>query len=339
MSQTTPWWDKDAHRDRRPFLTARGAITRAVRRWFEDRGFTEVLTLTFPASPGNEAHLHAFSTEAIGPDGRRAVLHLHTSPEFAAKKLLAAGETKIFDLARVWRNRERGPLHHPEFTLLEWYRTDEPYETLMEDCARLLALAAQNLDAKVLTWRGAVADPFAEPERVSVAQAYARFAGIDLLATVGEGGATDRGALASAAQGAGIRIAADDTWADIFSRIMVEKVESNLGFGRPTILCEYPTAEAALAVPRPPTRGWPSGSSSMPAGWSWPTALASSPIRPNSAAASRPRWMRRPGSMGSAIPSTRTSWPRSPTCRPPVGRRWASIAWSCWRPAPSGSNR
>lgn len=250
MPHMTPWWDKDTHRDRRPFLTARGQVTRAVRRWFEDQGFTEVEAAALQVSPGNEAHLHAFSTEAIGPDGRRAVLHLHTSPEFAAKKLLAAGETKIFDLARVWRNRERGPLHHPEFTLLEWYRRDAPYETLMEDCAHLLALAADTLGAKVLTWRGAQADPFAEPEKVSVAEAYARFAGIDLLATVGEGGATDRGALASAAQGAGIRIAPDDTWADIFSRIMVEKVEPNLGFGRPTILCEYPTAVAALARPK-----------------------------------------------------------------------------------------
>jgi elongation factor P--(R)-beta-lysine ligase len=248
---TTPWWDKDAHRDRRPFLSARGQITRAVRRWFEDQGFTEVEAAALQVSPGNEAHLHAFSTEAIGPDGRRAAMHLHTSPEFAAKKLLAAGETKIFDLARVWRNRERGPLHHPEFTLLEWYRTDAPYETLMEDCARLPALAAETVGARVLTWRGAEADPFAEPERVSVAETYERFAGIDLLATVGEGGATDREALAAAAAGAGIRVAADDTWADIFSRVMVEKVEPKLGFGRPAILCEYPTAEAALARPKP----------------------------------------------------------------------------------------
>ncbi|MCG9915382.1 MAG: EF-P lysine aminoacylase GenX [Phenylobacterium sp.] len=251
MTQTTtPWWDKGAHQDRRPFLTARSAITKAVRRWFEDQGFTEVEAAALQVSPGNEAHLHAFSTEAIGPDGQRSAMHLHTSPEFAAKKLLAAGETKIFDLARVWRNRERGPLHHPEFTLLEWYRTHAAYETLMEDCARLLALAAQTLDTRTLTWRGAVADPFAEPERVSVAQAYARFAGIDLLATVGEDGTTDRAALAAVAAEAGIRVAADDTWADIFSRIMVEKVEPNLGFGRPTILCEYPTAEAALARPK-----------------------------------------------------------------------------------------
>lgn len=251
MTQTTtPWWDRGAHQDRRPFLTARGAITKAVRRWFEDQGFTEVEAAALQVSPGNEAHLHAFSTQAIGPDGQRRAMHLHTSPEFAAKKLLAAGETKIFDLARVWRNRERGPLHHPEFTLLEWYRTHAPYETLMQDCAHLLALAAETLGTRTLTWRGAVADPFAEPEKVSVAEAYDRFAGIDLLATVAEDGSTDREALAAAATDANIRVAVDDTWADIFSRIMVEKVEPNLGFGRPTILCEYPTAEAALARPK-----------------------------------------------------------------------------------------
>lgn len=247
----TPWWDREAHRDRRSFLTLRGAITRAVRRWFEDQGFTEVEAAALQVSPGNEAHLHAFSTQMIGPDGQAAPMHLHTSPEFAAKKLLAAGETKIFDLARVWRNRERGPLHHPEFTLLEWYRTDAPYETLMEDCAALLALAAETAGTKALTWKGGSADPFAELERVSVAEAYARFARIDLLATVSPDGETDGAGLAHQARVAGIRVADDDTWADVFSRIMVEKVEPQLGFGRPTILCEYPVAEAALARPKP----------------------------------------------------------------------------------------
>jgi len=247
----SPWWDKDAHRDRRPFLTLRGAIVRAVRRWFEDQGFTEVEAAALQVSPGNEAHLHAFSTAMVGPDGRTSPMHLHTSPEFACKKLLAAGETKIFDLARVWRNRERGPLHHPEFTLLEWYRAEAPYETLMEDCAALLGLAAEAAGTRSLTWRGASADPFAEPERLSVAEAYDRHAGIDLLASVAPGGAVDAEALAAQARAAGIRVAADDGWSDIFSRIMVEKVEPRLGFGRPTLLIEYPVAEAALARPKP----------------------------------------------------------------------------------------
>ncbi|WP_333587831.1 EF-P lysine aminoacylase EpmA [Phenylobacterium sp.] len=247
----TPWWDQGQHRDRRPFLTLRGAILRAVRRWFEDQGFTEVEAAALQVSPGNEAHLHAFSTALIGPDGSRAPMHLHTSPEFACKKLLAAGETKIFDLARVWRNRERGPLHHPEFTLLEWYRAGAPYETLMADCAALLALAAEAAGTRMLTWRGGACDPFAAPEKLSVAEAYARHAGVDLLATVGPGGAVDGAALAAQARAAGVRVAPDDDWSDVFSKIMVEKVEPQLGFGRPTLLMEYPTAEAALARPKP----------------------------------------------------------------------------------------
>ncbi len=199
-------------------------------------------------SPGNEAHLHAFATELYATDGTRSRLYLHTSPEFACKKLLAAGERKIFDFARVFRNRERGALHHPEFTLLEWYRVEEPYEALMEDCAALVAAAAHAVGTRRLSFRDRIATPFAEPERMTVAQAFARFADVDVLATVSPD-ATDRDALAAAAAKAGIRVAADDTWADVFSRVLVERIEPNLGVGRPTILYEYPIAEAALARP------------------------------------------------------------------------------------------
>ncbi|HEX5263974.1 MAG TPA: EF-P lysine aminoacylase EpmA [Phenylobacterium sp.] len=246
----SPWWTPDRHADRRPFLLARNRITSAIRAWFEARAFVEVETPALQVSPGNEAHLHAFATEAVGLDGGRWPLFLRTSPEFTAKKLLAAGEARTFELARVWRNRERGPLHHPEFTLLEWYRAGEPYETLMADCASLLALAAEAAGTQALTFRGASVDPLAEPERVTLAEAFDRFAGIDLLATVQPDGVTDRGGLAVAAVGKGIRTAADDTWADVFSRVLVEKIEPNLGRERPTILCEYPVSEAALARPK-----------------------------------------------------------------------------------------
>jgi len=247
----SPWWRPQVHADRRPFLVARNRIARAVRARFDAWGFTEVEAAALQVSPGNEAHLHAFATEAVGPDGARAPLYLHTSPEFACKKLLAAGERRIFDFARVWRNRERGPLHHPEFTLLEWYRAQEPYEALMADCAALLALAAETAGATALSWRGRSADPFAEPEKITVAEAFEAFAGVDLLATLGADGQADRDALAAAAAAAGIRVALDDTWSDVFSRVLVERVEPRLGLGRPAILCEYPTAEAALAQPLP----------------------------------------------------------------------------------------
>ena len=229
----------------------RNQINRAVRDWFDAADFVEVETAALQVSPGNEAHLHAFATEAVSTDGARAPLYLHTSPEFACKKLLAAGERKIFNLARVWRNRERGPLHHPEFTLLEWYRADAPYEALMDDCAALLALAAETAGARALSFRGLEADPFAAFERLTVAGAFDRHAGVDLLATVGTDGSADRDGLAAAARAAGIRVADDDGWADVFSKVMVERIEPRLGVGRPTILCEYPRPEAALARLKP----------------------------------------------------------------------------------------
>jgi len=209
-----------------------------------------VETAALQVSPGNEAHLHAFHTRLVGPDGADALLYLRTSPEFACKSLLAAGERRVFELGKVWRNRERGPLHHPEFTLLEWYRAEETYEALMIDCAVLLTLAAEAAGTRVLSWRGRTADPFLEPERLTLAEAFDRFAGIDLLATVCADGEVDREALAVGAIAAGVRVAGDDTWSDVYSKTLVQLVEPNLGMGRATILCEYPIAEAALARPK-----------------------------------------------------------------------------------------
>ncbi|MER9118672.1 EF-P lysine aminoacylase EpmA [Mesorhizobium sp. M0954] len=249
MTAASPWWTPHVHADRRPRLILRNAIATGMRDWFARRDFVEVDTSALQVSPGNEAHLSAFATEAIGPDGQRQPLYLHTSPEFACKKLLAAGEERIFSLGAVWRNRERGPLHHPEFTMLEWYRVGETYESLMRDCAELVALAAERAAAKRFSFRGREADPFAGPERLSVAEAFMRHAGIDLLATVAADGNTDRAGLHAALVQAGLRTAPDDNWADLFSRVMVEKIEPALGQGRATILFGYPISEAALARP------------------------------------------------------------------------------------------
>lgn len=248
-TRSSPWWDSGRHADRRPFLLARNRIKAEIRRWFEDRGFTEVDTAILQVSPGNEAHLHAFETALTTPDGSRHPLYLHTSPEFACKKLLAAGEKRIFTFAPVFRNRERGALHHPEFMMLEWYRVDEDYQVLMDDCAALLQVAAEAAGATRFVHRGLEVPCSAEPERVTVPQAFAQFAGIDLLATT-PAGVPDRDALAKAAMAAGVRVAADDTWADIFSRVLVERIEPHLGSTRPTVLAEYPVSEAALARPK-----------------------------------------------------------------------------------------
>jgi lysyl-tRNA synthetase class 2 len=249
MDQPSPWWSATRHADRKPFLMARGEITRAVRAWFDEQGFAEVETGILQVSPGNETHLHAPRTELHRADGARATRYLRTSPEFSCKKLLAAGEAKIFEFARVFRDRERGDLHLPEFTMLEWYRADTTYDAVMADTIAVIACAAQATGIGRFSFRGRTADPFAEPERLTVAGAFERFAGIDLLATIADGNG-DRDKLAAAATGR-VRITDDDNWSDIFSKVLVEHVEPNLGQRRLTILFEYPAPEAALARAKP----------------------------------------------------------------------------------------
>lgn len=245
----TPWWDRDRHADRRALLMTRNRIQSALRVWLAGEGFTEVDPVGLQVSPGNEAHLHAFATSAIGYDGSARQMYLNTSPEFAMKKLLAAGETRIHAFAHVWRNRERGPLHSPEFTMLEWYRAGADYAVLMDDCTAMLRLAATVAGATMLRYRGRECDPFAPVERLSVVVAFQRYAGIDLMASINADGSTDAGVLAGEMTRAGVNHAADDTWSDMLSKVLVAKVEPHLGVGRIAVLDRYPAAEAALARP------------------------------------------------------------------------------------------
>ncbi len=247
MVNASPWWDPQVHADRRPLLAARGRIKQAIRQFFEAAHFTEVECAALQFSPGNEAHLHAFATEQMAPDGARKRLYLHTSPEFACKKLLAAGESRIFTFAQVYRNREQGPLNVPEFTMLEWYRAKQTYDSTMLDCRNILCQAAAVLDRPVFRFRGREADVTASPERITVATAFLQHAGIDLFETMASDGVPDRDAFARAATKAGIKVVPDDLWSDIFSRVLTERIEPHLGIGRATILDRYPRCEAALA--------------------------------------------------------------------------------------------
>lgn len=244
-TSVSPWWTPSRYADRRPFLQARRAITTALRAWFEEQGFAEVETGILQVSPGNETHLHAPRTELLRADGSRATRYLRTSPEFACKRLLAAGEPKIYEFARVFRDRERGDLHLPEFTMLEWYRANAGYDAIMADTIVVIAHAAQATGIGRFSFRGGSADPFAEPELLTVAASFERFAGIDLLATI-TGSEGNRDTLAASARER-VKIADDDTWSDIFSKVLVEHIEPNLGQGRLTVLFEYPSPEAALA--------------------------------------------------------------------------------------------
>ena len=246
-SSASPWWHPDRHADRRPALLARNAIDAQVRLWLAENEFLVVDPPGLQRSPGNEAHLHAFGTDMVGNDGQGQAMYLHTSPEFTMKKLLAAGETRIASLQHVWRNRERSALHHPEFTMLEWYRANAPYDEIIADTLALIALAAKVTGIYAFDFRGRRCDPQASAERISVADAFLAHAGIDLFATMDADGVPDGDALAREMDRKGLEVPDDRSWSYLFSRILVEKVEPQLGNGRVTVLDRYPACEAALA--------------------------------------------------------------------------------------------
>jgi lysyl-tRNA synthetase class 2 len=241
------WWHPDEMAERLPRLRARAAILAAVRGFFAQAGFDEVETPALQVAPGMEPHLQAFATtldEPFGQGSRR--LYLHTSPEFAMKKLLVGGVPKLFQLARVWRNGERSATHHPEFTMLEWYRAGASYRDLMDDCEGLLRACLTAAGGEVFR-RGAVrCDPFRLWRRISVAEAFREFAGIEVLDT-----ADDCDALAAEARRIGLHVGEADSWDDVFFRVMFEKIEPHLGHGAPAILYDYPVSMAALSRPSP----------------------------------------------------------------------------------------
>jgi elongation factor P--(R)-beta-lysine ligase len=237
------WWRPDRFAARRDKLAARGRMLGAVREFFAARGFVEVETPALQVSPGLEPHLQAFETTLLDPrDGLRRTRYLHTSPEYAMKKLLAAGMPRIWQLAHVFRDGERSATHHPEFSMLEWYRAGAGYRDLMEECAALVACCQEAAGAAALLWRGARADARQEWQRISVAEAFERHCGIDLLATT-----EDLSALSAAARNIGIAPHAGDDWEALFFRIFLDRIEPRLGHGAPTILYDYPLSMAALS--------------------------------------------------------------------------------------------
>ena len=244
MTQVSPWWAAHVYADRRPFLKMRTQISAACRAFFAARDFCEVETAILQVSPGGEANIEVFETTLRAQDGAESPMFLHTSPEFACKKMLAAGEPRLFNFARSFRNGERTATHHPEFTMLEWYRAQDTYETVMEDALGLLRCAAEVAGARQLAWGAGFADAFAAPERLTVNEAFARYVSINVL----EAG---RDNLGRAAETKGIRVVRDDSWSDLFSKLMSQCVEPHLGFDQPTLLYEYPACEAALARLKP----------------------------------------------------------------------------------------
>ena len=246
-----PWWNRESFAARRANLEKRSRVIAAIRAYFAGEGFTEVETPALQVSPGLEPHLHAFSTVWSGPAGEHHEFYLHTSPEFAMKKLLAAGAGNIFQLASCYRNREKSNLHHPEFTMLEWYRVAEPYTKIMDDCGALLqACAAAAGGDRKFKRNSVTSDPFQKWERLSVQEAFLRYTEIDLLGTIDDPARPSPTRLRIAAEKNGVACEDRDAWDDIFFRIFLNRIETKLGVGTPTILYDYPISMAALARPK-----------------------------------------------------------------------------------------
>lgn len=247
----SPWWKPENFQKKQKSLVTRQTMMRSIRNYFDKEAFIEVDTPALQISPGLEPHLIAFATTLISPNpSERQELYLHTSPEFTMKKLLTAGLPKIWQASHVYRNGERSHTHHPEFTMLEWYRANEPYETLITDCQNLIRGAAEACDRKSFTFEGITCDPFKEWEILPVTEAFDRYAGIDLTLSQEDPHAPTVQILAEQAKKIGIRTHEDDTWEDIFFRIALEKIEPHLGISVPTVFIDYPISLAALSRPK-----------------------------------------------------------------------------------------
>ena len=293
-----------------PAGSADGGGARVLRR----AGYTEVETPYAVPAPGEEVHLRAFRTEREYPDGRREKLWLHTSPEFAMKKLLAGGAGPIFQFARVWRNGEGSDLHAAEFTMLEWYRPGADMASLIAETAAFLRAVLP----PVVSCRG-VATDLSQVERLTMADAFARYVGADLLATAG-----DAAALADAA---GARLRDGETWEDLFFRLLLERIEPRLGRAHPTFLTHWPAAQAALARRDPADPRVAERFELFVCG----IELANAFVELTDPVEQRARFIedraRRHAIDGRDWAWTRRFSPRWNTCHPPPASRWASTGW------------
>lgn len=241
------WWEPGVFERKKPFLEKRMNMIRAIRAHFDAQGFWEVETPILQVSPVMDTHILALKTDLKGMDLRHdKTLYLHTSPEFAMKKLMVAGIRDLYQICHVFRNADHSRVHSREFTMIEWYRAGASYQKIMQDCTDLLRRCAETAGIKAYTHRGHACDPFADWQILSVAQAFEQYAGIDLTKYL-----DDRDGLRAAISAQGMHTAADDRWDDLFFRVMGEKIEPHLGMQAPCILYEYPVSMASLSRPKP----------------------------------------------------------------------------------------
>ncbi len=241
---TQPWWHPDFFAKKIPYLEARAKLFSGVRAFFDARGYLEVETPALQKAPCMEAHIQAFKTELISAGRQsRETFYLHTSPEFAMKKLLVAGLPKIYQLARVFRNAEGSSWHSPEFAMLEWYQAGMGYEEMMAETADLLRAVAGDL-----RFRGndKACDPHLPWEKLTVVEALKKYAGVDISSNLG-----DLAHLQKEAVRIGVYLSPEDDWENALLKIMMDKIEPKVGSPAPTIIYDYPVSMAALSRPKP----------------------------------------------------------------------------------------
>ncbi len=240
------WWHPESFSQKKPNLAIRGAITKTIRAYFDGQGFDEVETPILQVCPVMDTHIHAFKTELKGVDLKvQSTPYLHTSPEFDMKKLMVAGVSKMYQIASVFRNAEGSKRHRCEFKLLEWYRTNADYTDMMTDCEGLLQACAKAANVTHFKYKEHRCDPWADYERLTVREAFMRYAEIDLTAML-----DDKVKLREAVIALGLHTADDDEWDDLFFRVMDDRIETQLGMGAPTFLCDYPISMASLSKPK-----------------------------------------------------------------------------------------
>jgi lysyl-tRNA synthetase class 2 len=199
-----------------PNLQLRARIIQAVRRFFIQRQYLEVDTPIRIPAPAPEAHIDAVATEDW---------FLQTSPELCMKQLIAAGFTKVFQICKCFRNKERGRQHLPELTMLEWYQAGGAYTDLMNDCQELISLVAgQTIGSNILSYQGQAIQLDPPWPRLSVHEAFRRYANVEAEEALAK---------------------------DCFEEVMINDIEPHLGTTRPLFLYNYPAALGALARLKP----------------------------------------------------------------------------------------
>ncbi len=218
-------------------LEMRANIIRLIRKFFWLKNFIEIDSPSLVKLPGQEPYLSPMKLEIHNERGDNHPVYLHTSPEYAMKKSLAAGFENIFYLGKCFRDYESfGGLHSPEFTMLEWYRKDKDMESIMDDCESLFTHVVTGLSNQINskeyydTW-----------ERMHMKDIWKKYVAVDLDEYL------NKESLKELCREKGFQVEDDEAYEDLFYRIFLNLIEPHLGKDKPTIIHHYPAQMAALA--------------------------------------------------------------------------------------------